>query len=286
MTPRESTPDSIDPLGSALDEVETTWEALAREDPLWAILVEPGKERGGWDPSEFFERGRAEIAQALSRARGLSLPVSADGRALDFGCGAGRLTQGLAAHFAHVDGVDVSPTMIELARKYNRFPDTCRYHVNPASDLRLFESNQFEFIYSNCVLQHMAPSLALSYIREFVRVLKPAKTLVFQVPDLLGGPKFTALSAASHAASRLDLRRRAGRLIGHRDERSPLAEMKMFTISQPIVEGALDRAGADVVHVDFLSRAERTFHGPLWERLAQRWNVGFVSKTYYATKRA
>ncbi len=48
-------------------------------------------------------------------------------RALDFGCGVGRLTQALARHFNIVDGVDIAPSMIELANQFNRSGGRCRY---------------------------------------------------------------------------------------------------------------------------------------------------------------
>jgi len=173
--------------------------------------------------------------------------------------------------------------MIDLATKYNRFPETCRYSVNVASDLGLFQDSQFDFIYSNCVLQHMEPSLALSYIREFVRVLKPGRSLVFQIPDLLGGPRFSALKAVHRGVAVVAPRRRLRRLLGARDAINVSSEMKMFTIPQAVVEETLAESGAQVRQVDFVPRAERTFHG-VWDGLARRWNVGFVSKTYFATK--
>ena len=41
------------------------------------------------------------------------------GRALDFGCGAGRLTRALAARFESVVGVDVADAMLDKARALN-----------------------------------------------------------------------------------------------------------------------------------------------------------------------
>ena len=38
-------------------------------------------------------------------------------RVLDIGCGAGQLSETLAAHGATVSGIDVSPSMIEIARR-------------------------------------------------------------------------------------------------------------------------------------------------------------------------
>jgi SAM-dependent methyltransferase len=106
-------------------------------------------------------------------------------RALDFGCGAGRLTQALAARFARCDGVDIAPSMIEVARRYNRFPDRCHYHLNTSSDLRDFADASFSFVYTVLVLQHMRPDYAKAYLREFLRVLAPGGLLVFQI---LGEP--------------------------------------------------------------------------------------------------
>src|SRR5262249_48837046 len=104
-------------------------------------------------------------------------------RALDFGCGVGRLTQALARHFETVVGVDIAPSMLRGARKYNKFGDRCQYVLNERDDLRLFESNSFDFIYSNRVLQHMRPEYGKSYLREFIRVLSPEGLLVFYMPS-------------------------------------------------------------------------------------------------------
>lgn len=102
-------------------------------------------------------------------------------RALDFGCGVGRLTQALAQHVDEVDGVDISPSMVAHAQQLNRWPHKCRYHVNCRSDLQVFPDDHFDFIYSSITLQHIEPSFAKLYIREFIRVLRPKGVAVFQV---------------------------------------------------------------------------------------------------------
>jgi SAM-dependent methyltransferase len=158
------------------------WERFGRTDPLWAVLTDPSKRRQGWDVDEFFETGRAEIDAVLARVAGLGLTVTRR-RALDFGCGVGRLTQALARHFDRADGVDVSPSMLELARRYNRYPDRCVYHENGRPNLALFEDGAFSFAYSVLVLQHMEPRYSTGYIGELLRVLSPGGVLVFQVPS-------------------------------------------------------------------------------------------------------
>jgi SAM-dependent methyltransferase len=105
------------------------------------------------------------------------------GRALDFGCGVGRLTQALAKKFTLCDGVDIAPSMIERADEINRFGDRCRYHVNDRDDLALFEDATFDFVYSDIVLQHIAPEYSARYVSEFTRILAPGGVVVFQLPS-------------------------------------------------------------------------------------------------------
>jgi ubiquinone/menaquinone biosynthesis C-methylase UbiE len=105
------------------------------------------------------------------------------GRALDFGCGVGRLTQALAEYFSEVVGLDISAPMVERAREYNRHGDRCTYRVNLVDDLSQLDSASFDFVYSDKVLQHMHPSISSRYIGEFFRILKPGGVALFQIPS-------------------------------------------------------------------------------------------------------
>lgn len=164
-----------------LKELQRHWNRFGEEDPYWAILTDDAKKGGGWNPEEFFQTGVAEIEALMTRVAALG-EVPQKERALDFGCGAGRLTQALGRHFDRVAGVDIAPSMIELARQHNRLQDRCEYFLNENNSLALFESGSFDLVYSILVLQHMRPELAKGYIREFARVLAPGGVLVFQLP--------------------------------------------------------------------------------------------------------
>jgi SAM-dependent methyltransferase len=165
-----------------LNELQQNWDELGRVDPLWAILTSADRKGGKWDLEEFFQSGRDEIANTMRRAQTLGLPVRREA-ALDFGCGVGRLTQALCSWFEHCRGVDIAPSMIELARGYNTHGGACEYFLNAHNDLRIFPDDSFDFVYSNIVLQHMEPQYSTSYITEFVRVLRPGGLAVFQVPE-------------------------------------------------------------------------------------------------------
>lgn len=163
-----------------LQDLKKQWDEAGRTDPFWAVLSRPDKTGKRWAADEFFETGKEEIAKVMADARRLGTVGTA--RALDFGCGPGRLTQALVQYFDHVDGADISPSMIDLAGKLNQFPERCTYHLNTASDLKSFDDSAFDFVYSNITLQHVGPVYAKNYIREFVRVLRGGGLMIFQLP--------------------------------------------------------------------------------------------------------
>ena len=165
-----------------LDRLRRDWEELGESDPLWAILTTPEKKNNRWNVEDFFQTGRDEVDELMSHARRLSTPRHRK-LALDFGCGAGRLTQALADHFDAVVGVDISSSMLAVAERLNRHGDRCRFMLNTVSNLSVFESGVFDLVYSRLVLQHLPPKLERLYLAELVRVLARGGLLVFQLPN-------------------------------------------------------------------------------------------------------
>lgn len=164
-----------------IDDVSRTWTKLGRDDPMWAVLTDRGKDRNRWSTEDFLATGVEEIDTVLARLGALGLDVGRE-RALDFGCGAGRLSHGLAAAgFGEVLGCDISPTMLDKAREIVP-DDACRFVQVTGTDLAAVESDSVDLVYSCRVLQHMPPTLAHGYVREFWRVARPGGVVVFQMP--------------------------------------------------------------------------------------------------------
>ena len=169
----------------SLKNVQETYEKLGAEDPLWAILTDDKKRGGKWNTEDFFASGRKEINDVMDYLDNLQVTVNR-GNAFDFGCGVGRLTQSLCHHFKYVTGMDISNTMIENANKFNKFGDNCTYITNTEPHLKCLETGIFDFVYTNIVLQHMAPRYQVDYIKEFFRILKPGGMALFQVRTSAG----------------------------------------------------------------------------------------------------
>lgn len=162
--------------------LQETWDALGAEDPLWAVLSAPGTRGNRWNPQEFFATGQAEIAGLFDdlATRGVAVQHR---RALDFGCGVGRLTQALATRFDRVDGVDIAESMVSAARRFNRHGERCTYHLNDRAELSLFDDGVFDLIYSRITLQHIPPEFSKRYMIEFARVLSPGGVAVVHIPQ-------------------------------------------------------------------------------------------------------
>jgi SAM-dependent methyltransferase len=163
-------------------KLQRDWEDLGSIDPLWAILSDDSRRAAGWDLFEFLATGEREIEELLRRAGSFGLPLRRD-RALDFGCGVGRLTRALSPAFGEVVGVDISGSMIGHARRINADLENCRFVHNVRPDLATLDDATFDLVYANLVLQHMpGRDAAERYVRELVRVVRPGALLVFQVP--------------------------------------------------------------------------------------------------------
>jgi len=236
------------------------WEEMASIDPLWAILSTPEKRFGNWDLKEFLSTGQEEIAGLMQAAEQLGLP-SQRRRAVDFGCGIGRLTRALRAYFPDCHGIDISPRMLEQAREL-----TPECHFQQAEDLRSFPADHADLIYSSMVLQHQPDrGKAAELIAGMVRVLAPGGLLVFQMPVHLP------------LRNRLQLRRRAYRLlravgISHSFAygRLKLNPIRMLALPQTQVEELVRAAKGVVIKIAHTTK----------------YSSPFTSAIYYCTKKS
>ena len=228
------------PMG--LDDLRRNWDGLGQVDPLWAILAHPERHGGRWqgDEHEFFASGQEAVAEVMAMLERVSLRPASTVRALDFGCGAGRLTQGLAEHFETVDGVDIAHSMIALAEQHNRHGERVRYHLNEAGDLALFPNDSFDLVLSLIVLQHIPNALKGAYLREFVRVLRPGAVAAFTVPSHGDWTLEGTVRRLPNSWQNIYRRRRYGY-----DQ-----VMEFHPMRRAKVEAALQQAGAEVVHVE------------------------------------
>jgi len=236
-------------MDKATEQARRDWERLGDRDPLWAVLVRPGTKNGRWAAADFLATGRAEVDASLAHLASLGVRLG-PGPALDFGCGAGRLTQALAAHVETVIGIDVSAAMLATAAELDVTEGRCRFVRNEDEDLRRFGDGTFDLVYTSLVLQHLPPTQGREMLAELARVTAPGGALVVQVPTaLIPSPKALVLRHAPWPVIRFLQRA----VLGYP------APMRMHPFTEEEVVGILGRHGVDV-----LDRVEDTTNGGDW----------------------
>lgn len=167
---------------NSLEKLRDVWATLGRDDPLWAVLSRPDKRGGGWSNEEFLATGAIEIDSQLAALASMGVPARFS-VALDFGCGAGRLTRALSRHFEGVVGIDVAGSMIRKARELNADIGNIEFVENDSARLDTIADASIDLVYSNMTLQHIPAALAAGYVAEFLRVLAPGGVASFQFVD-------------------------------------------------------------------------------------------------------
>jgi SAM-dependent methyltransferase len=261
---------------TSLQELQRNWEGFAKSDPLWSICTDPQKRNNLWDKQEFFATGANEVDTVLSYVRSLGFALDPAAPVLDFGCGVGRLTRALARHFHGCWGVDISPTMIQLAQDYNKDFRHCHFSLNVTDSLGQFAPDYFGFIYTSIVFQHIERNLVEGYLRGLIRILTPRGLFVFQIPDR------DARGTIQKWRSKARLRSRLKNVVSSRSE--PALCMEMHCFSEKEIRKFLSDQHVEIIDVKLTNSTDLSSIGN-FRFLEQEPRDGFISKQYCLVKK-
>jgi SAM-dependent methyltransferase len=119
---------------------------------------------------EFFVAARSvRLLDVIRRRLGDLAALSV----LDVGCGIG-LMDGHLGGVGRLAGIDLSPRMIEVARRANPGVD---YHVGDGSRLP-FDDGSFDVSFTACVLHHVPVVERKAFVAEMARVTRPGGLVV------------------------------------------------------------------------------------------------------------
>ncbi len=158
------------------------WNDRAREDAHYYVAFG----RRDQDDAEFLSTAADVVRDLEGELKRFSSDVPLKSRrALEIGCGPGRLIVPMSRHFGEIHGIDVSDEMIAQARIKLRDIPHAHTHRASGSDLAQFADNHFDFVYSYAVFQHIpSAEVVFSYLRETIRVLKPGGFARLQINGL------------------------------------------------------------------------------------------------------
>lgn len=175
-------------MDQMLEETTRTWSQFGEEAPHWSVLTNDHftPENIDQNITAFYQSGVHDIDRALNTLRRAGLKAEGFERALDFGCGVGRLSMPLSKFTEHLTSIDVSPGHLKLARDRALSTGITNIDFVQLHDLRrLDEFSGYDFILSLIVLQHNPPPIMAYAFRRLLRALKPGGAAIIQMPTFL-----------------------------------------------------------------------------------------------------
>lgn len=161
--------------GTTGSDARRYWDERAAENALW--YVDTSLDYDTPDVDRFLADGARVVEYALA-GPGSQLPGRR--RAVEIGCGVGRICRALAEEFDEVVGVDISPNMVARAREL--VPDErVRFVVGDGTSLPTVADASVDLVLTYTVFQHVTDDAVIaSYLHDCRRVLRPGGLLVAQ----------------------------------------------------------------------------------------------------------
>ena len=152
------------------------WEKWGRQDPYFAVITDPRYRSANLTEEAkkvFFDSGRHHARAVLAECRHRVDPKFKPRRVLDFGCGVGRVVLAFAAEAEAVVGVDVSPAMIEEARRNCEAHGLSNVELQVSDDELSQLSGGFDLVHSCIVFQHIDVVTGRQLFRRLLELLAP-----------------------------------------------------------------------------------------------------------------
>jgi SAM-dependent methyltransferase len=158
------------------------WQRWGQQNPYFGIVgIETSEFEARWR-DRFFETGKIHMDHVFAQlGRYEALPAGRT-KALDFGCGAGRMLLQLVDRFESIVGIDVSKDQLDLAGQNVQARDL---RLLASLDALSAEAGTFDFVNTFVVLQHIRPEQGYQIIDKMLKLLRPGGSfaLHFTVGD-------------------------------------------------------------------------------------------------------
>lgn len=232
------------------NDSDRDWERFGQTDPYYAVLAAP---QYHGTPSEvhrkeFFRSGETHVAEIFSIIRSRLDPAFAPSRALDFGCGVGRVLIPLGARCREVTGVDVSHAMLAEARRNCDNAGLTNVHLLTSDDKLSTVEGEFDLVHSYIVLQHVPARRGENLVQQLAARLAMGGIGVFHVT--YARPVSSPVSRLVYwARTQVPGAHWALNLARGRPIRTPLMQSNRYSVTRLL--DILWRQGCPEVHVRF-----------------------------------
>lgn len=210
---------------------EKSWKKWGEIDPYYGVLSDDKFRKSSIDDNldDFFQSGKDYVEGRISKIENHFGPIEKK-KALDFGCGVGRLAFPLSENFASVTGVDISPAMLDEARRISLKTGNEKVEFLLASEFSKLQNGQFDYVNSYIVIQHIETSKGMEIIQKLGQLVADGGALnihfsVFRNDTKSQKLRYLVQKSVPGANSLINLA--AGRAISE-----PLMQMNEYSLPQ------------------------------------------------------
>ena len=150
-----------------MGNTDADWISWGKNDPYFGVVTEErfNRKNIAENHAVFMQGGTDYVANLMAHIE-RHFGTFPQSRALDFGCGVGRLTLPLALHFEEVVGLDIAPAMLSEARANANERNNVTFEL---SDENLSNAKgKFDLVHTYIVLQHIPVEKGMRIIREML----------------------------------------------------------------------------------------------------------------------
>ena len=230
-------------------KTDKAWQLWGEKEPYYAVVTDEKyltENLGDDGVEEFFERGRQHLDHTFAVLQKHVDATFAPTRALDFGCGTGRVLVPLAERCETVIGVDVSDGMLrEAARNCAARIRTQNWRLVSTQAFLDDSGIRYDFLHSHIVFQHIRRNEGERLLVLLLDRLEPGGAIAVQFMRRNTAP--LARRCITWLKNRLPFAQGASRLLtGKRHLVAPM-EMNAYDIER--IKTILAEAGVSNLHL-------------------------------------
>jgi len=231
---------------------DKAWEYFGQHNPYFAVLTQgqyTGEKWGEDAKREFFATGDRYVKSIVSTVCDNLSSRFCPTRALDFGCGVGRLVIPLARVCQFVTGIDVSESMIAEARKNVGERGLGNVAFVRGDDSLSELSGTFDFIHSFIVFQHIPPGRGVVIFKKLIDLLEDGGIGVLHVTYSHSSTTTLLRRCLKAAKQSLPLFATMLNVLKGRPVREPVMQMNTYDVNRLL--RILQESGCHEVHLRF-----------------------------------
>ena len=159
-----------------MDKNRETWEKWGEHDPYFAVVTSAEFRSLNLDAKAkeaFFELGRKHVEEMWPEFEAISGPGFRPRKAVDYGCGVGRVLLPLAGICELAIGVDISRTMLEEAANNATALGLQNVRFQDVAEFEAGERETYDLVHTFIVIQHIPPPTGYGIMERLLGRLSP-----------------------------------------------------------------------------------------------------------------